>query len=84
MNERIEAFIDQMSRTGLPYQAGDRELTVTGSDLEYFAELIVKECISINRQRLFSDYEGDSLRVAHNNALLCANFDMFDHFGVGE
>ena len=49
-----------------------------------FAELIVRECISINRQRLFSDYEGDSHRVAHNNALLCANFDMFDHFGVGE
>ena len=49
-----------------------------------FAELIVRECISINRQRQFSDYEGDSHRVAHNNALLCANFDMFDHFGVGE
>ena len=52
--------------------------------VEKFAELIVAECISINRQRLFSDYEGDSLRVAHNNALLCANSDMFEHFGVGE
>ena len=51
---------------------------------EKFAELIVQECISINRQRLFSDYEGDSHRVAHNNALLCANSDMFEHFGVGE
>ena len=49
-----------------------------------FAELIVRECISINRQRLFSDYEGDSHRVAHNNALLCANSDMFEHFGVEE
>jgi len=46
--------------------------------------LIVRECISINRQRMFSDYEGDSLRVAHNNALLCATSDMFEHFGVGE
>ena len=51
---------------------------------EKFAELIVRECISINRQRMFSDYEGDSLQVAHNNALLCANSDMFEHFGVGE
>jgi len=53
-------------------------------DLEKFAQLIVRECISINRQRMFSDYEGDSLRVAHNNALLCATSDMFEHFGVGE
>ena len=52
--------------------------------MEKFAELIVKECISINRQRMFSEYEGDSHRVAHNNALLCANSDMFEHFGVEE
>ena len=51
-------------------------------EIEKLAELIVKECISINRQRMFSDYEGDSHRVAHNNALLCANSDMFEHFGV--
>ena len=50
--------------------------------MEKFAELIVQECISINRQRMFSEYEGDSHRVAHNNALLCANSDMFEHFGV--
>lgn len=54
------------------------------ASLEKFAELIVQECISINRQRMFSDYEGDSHRVAHNNALLCATSDMFEHFGVGE
>ena len=53
-------------------------------NVEKFAELIVRECISINRQRMFLDYEGDSHRVAHNNALLCANSDMFEHFGVGE
>lgn len=52
--------------------------------LEKFAEFIVRECISINRQRMFSDYEGDSLQVAHNNALLCATSDMFEHFGVEE
>ena len=84
MNERIEKLIDQMNKSGLLYQAGDYEMTVTGSDLEYFAELIVQECISINRQRMFLDSEGDSHRVAHNNALLCATSDMFEHFGVGE
>jgi hypothetical protein len=52
--------------------------------IEKFAQLIVQECISINRQRMFSEYEGDSHRVAHNNALLCANSDMFEHFGVEE
>ena len=49
-----------------------------------FAELIVKECMSINIQRLFSEYEGDTHRVAHNNALLCAWGDMQEHFGVEE
>ena len=58
--------------------------TECGWSEEKFAELIVQECISINRQRMFSDYEGDSLRVAHNNALLCATSDMFEHFGVAE
>jgi hypothetical protein len=52
--------------------------------MERFAELIVQECISINRQRMFSEWEGDSHRVAHNNALLCATSDMFEHFGVEE
>jgi hypothetical protein len=71
----------------LAEQAGDdwdHTLEEDKEFLEKFAELIVRECISINRQRMFSDYEGDSLRVAHNNALLCATSDMFEHFGVGE
>ena len=45
MNERIKKLIDQMNKSGLLYQAGDYEMTVTGSDLEYFAELIVQECL---------------------------------------
>ena len=73
MNERIKELMEQ---------AEDPEHGFIIP--EKFAELIVQECISINRQRMFSDYEGDSHRVAHNNALLCANFDMFDHFGVEE
>ena len=47
MNERIESLINQMNKTGFPYQAGDHEMTVTGRDLEYFAELIVQECTAV-------------------------------------
>lgn len=80
MNERIEKLIEQCTVQEFSDCVGGFETF----DKVKFAELIVAECISINRQRMFSDYEGDSHRVAHNNALLCANFDMFDHFGVGE
>ena len=68
----------------LAEQAETKEIGYYFFDKEKFAELIVQECISINRQRLFSDYEGDSHRVAHNNALLCATSDMLEHFGVEE
>ena len=77
MNERIKVLAEQTT----VWKDANHGYVF---DKEKFAELIVQECISINRQRMFSDYEGDSHRVAHNNALLCANFDMFDHFGVGE
>ena len=77
MNERIFELAEQAT----VWKDANHGYTF---DKEKFAELIVRECISINRQRMFLDSEGDSLRVAHNNALLCANFDMFDHFGVGE
>ena len=85
MNERIKEFA--LQATSIVESPPNREGWTSSYayfDKEKFAELIVQECISINRQRMFSDYEGDSLRVAHNNALLCANSDMFDHFGVGE
>ena len=84
MNERIKELAKQakMFATPMKFHLGGQDYARVRD--EKFAELIVRECISINRQRLFSDYEGDSLRVAHNNALLCANFDMFDHFGVKE
>ena len=81
MNERIQELLIQS-------EVFNKDRTVmkgvTGYELNKFAELIVRECISINRQRMFPDYEGDSLRVAHNNALLCATSDMFEHFGVEE
>jgi len=80
MNQRIRELATQAGYTKDMFGVGHWDMP----ECKKFAELIVRECISINRQRMFSDYEGDSLRVAHNNALLCATSDMFEHFGVGE
>ena len=80
MNERIKLLAKQAGYEKDNFGVGHWNMP----ECKKFAELIVAECISINRQRMFLDYEGDSHRVAHNNALLCANSDMFEHFGVGE
>jgi hypothetical protein len=45
MNERIKELIKQMDQAGLPY--GDNAMTVTDRDLEYFAELIIKETLQV-------------------------------------
>ena len=85
MNERIRQLTGEA--TTITYEDDGWRLygkKVEIFDKQKFAELIVQECISINRQRMFSEYEGDSHRVAHNNALLCATSDMFEHFGVEE
>jgi hypothetical protein len=81
MNKRIRELTEQAMVT---VPAAEGPISHTYFDKEKFAQLIVRECISINRQRMFSEWEGDSHRVAHNNALLCANSDMFEHFGVEE
>ena len=82
MNERIQELADKIWAE--EYWDNPNTDKLLPAQLNKFAKLIVRECISINRQRMFSDYEGDSLRVAHNNALLCATSDMFEHFGVEE
>ena len=43
MNERIKDLINQMDRARIPY--GINAMTVTDEHLEYFAELIVQECL---------------------------------------
>lgn len=81
MNERIEELAGQAFQFSAD-NADENGKGQLGVFAEKFAELIVDECMLINRQRLFPDYEGDSHRVAHNNALLCANSDLREHFGV--
>lgn len=90
MNQRIQELYRQSLKEvfeygGVSAKPGEMYSNYkTVLDHEKFAELIVKECMSINTQRLFSDYEGDTHRVAHNNALWCAWGDMKEHFGVDE
>jgi hypothetical protein len=79
MNERIIELADKAVE-----DISSGPWNISDEFCKKFAELIVQECISINRQRMFSDSEGDSHRVAHNNALLCATSDIFEHFGVAE
>jgi hypothetical protein len=74
VNERIRQLLSQ---AGVHYEVLPKDTVY-----EKFAELIVKECMLINRQRLFADCEGDTHRVAHNNALWCSLSDMQEHFGV--
>jgi len=45
MNERIKQFIKQMDQSGLP--SGGGSMTLYDTDLEYFAELIIQECLNI-------------------------------------
>ena len=86
MNERITQLAQQAREYATTRHPVSNITLSVNLDLfeQKFAELIVQECISINRQRMFSEWEGDSHRVAHNNALLCATSDMFEHFGVEE
>ena len=76
MNERIAALIDKMNYSGLIYQAGDYEMSVTGKDLEYFAELIVKECVQVSEDDIT---DGDA--CCTNTADRIAR-QIKQHFGV--
>ncbi len=73
-NERIKELIEQCT---IEEHDGFRFF-----DKAKFAELIVKECLNINRARLFDNYQDNDIRIAHNNALWCATNDIQKHFGV--
>lgn len=72
MNERIKGLIHQMDRNGFPYQEGDCSMTVTHRDLEYFAELIIRECADLfDKDEIELSY---TMRTIHNT--------IKEHFGV--
>jgi len=90
MNERIKELIKQMDQAGLPY--GDNAMTVTDRDLEYFAELIVKECLAIIQTEVSMKYKdgweqhgvSDDWAAGHYNASLESRVFLKKHFGVEE
>jgi len=82
MNERIKQLA---SDCGLYIAYDNRE--VTGKELEYFAELIIRECARIARATP-CPYEEDEVRqrLGHtwDMASLEAGREIVKHFGVKE
>jgi hypothetical protein len=75
MNERIKELLP--NPFAVDYQARETPLDLyTEVEMQKFASRIIEECAAIMRARLFPDYEGNSHKVAHNNALLCAISDL--------
>jgi len=79
MNKRIQELINQMDQAGLPY--GDNAMTVTDRDLEYFAELIVKECADFIKP--LGDWCGGHGEPQMPSTSECAK-RLKEHFGVEE
>ena len=68
MNERIKALMDESVRFHWDYDALAYEAQVHPEDLEFFAELIVRECADVIHKR-----------IGPKSAL-----DVLEHFGVEE
>jgi hypothetical protein len=84
MNERIAKLIKQMDQAGLPY--GDNAMTVTDKDLEYFAELIVRECAELidNKEMITAAQTYDEVFVAKYDTKELSAKQIREHFGVEE
>ena len=78
MNERIKELAREAGLDDPDFPIEDWD----NVPLAKFAELIIKECLTINTRRLFSNTLGDHLGNAHNNAIWCCNTDMQKYFGV--
>jgi hypothetical protein len=84
MNERIAKLIKQMDQAGLPY--GDNAMTVTDKDLEYFAELIVRECAELidNKEMITAAQTYDEVFVAKYDTKELSAKQIREHFGIKE
>jgi hypothetical protein len=82
MNERIKELMEEAGGYGLPDRDGDRTPALVGKSVEKFAELIVKECVSICYAE--SRTAGANGNLAEYSALSKAGGHIKDHFGVKE
>lgn len=79
MNERIKELMNEAVRFHWDHDGQAYEAQVHPEDLEYFAELIIKECAQLARNTNLEDVEGGDSAV-----LLAAKHHILDHFGVEE
>ena len=85
MNERIKELAEQANayETGHAYYRGEKKpenaVTLHTVDLELFAELIVRECVSIVAKR-----KDQAIDNGWNvdEAMSMAEMDLEEHFGV--
>jgi hypothetical protein len=83
MNERIRELVKQagVNLSSFQFSGTPTKYEVAESELEKFAELIVKECM--NRVRSRQQFAGeDQQNVTQAFDLLV--YDLESHFGVGE
>jgi len=78
MNERIRELVGQAGLDNPDFPVEDWD----DVPLTKFAELIIEECMAVNRQRLFSNTLGDQLGNAHNNAIWRCCRAIQEHCGV--
>jgi len=76
MNERIRELAEQATKK---YDRLGNEIPFAQPDLEKFAELIVRECISI-----VDDAERGGSNDIWDNAVKFIRRDLQEHFGVEE
>lgn len=87
MNERIQELWEQGTQVVMP-TSGNYAL-VSAEGIEKFAELIVRDCLSIMEGYKFPDLASDKLKenkfcIGNNFALDAASEEISTHFGVGE
>ena len=81
MNERIQLLAEQAKAESSQWLGSKPAITITHDELEKFAELIVRECITKVEMRKKFAIE-DKHIVEHAFDLLV--YDLKSHFGVRE
>jgi hypothetical protein len=79
MNERIRELVE---RSGLYIALDNQE--ATDKEIEFFAELIIQECIACIRGAVLTDEVAERNNLGFNDGLSAAVVNTQKHFGVEE